>query len=75
MLLSQGLQLEESGGDVQSVPISALAGTNLPQLVEAIALQAELMELKAEPTGLVEALVIESSTDARRGYVFILFHF
>ncbi|KAF4518610.1 hypothetical protein B566_EDAN009859 [Ephemera danica] len=67
MLLNQGLQLEEEGGDVQSVPISALAGTNLPQLIDAIALQSELMELKADPTGLVEGLVIESQTDAKRG--------
>jgi translation initiation factor IF-2 len=67
MLLTQGLQLEEEGGDIQSVPISALHGTNLSQLLQAIAVQAEIMELKSDPNGLVEGVVIESKTDARRG--------
>lgn len=67
MLLTQGIQLEEFGGEVQSVPISALKGTNIENLVEAIALQAELMDLKAEPTGYVEGTVVESKTDPGRG--------
>jgi translation initiation factor IF-2 len=67
MLLTQGIQLEEFGGEVQSVPISALKGTNVNTLVEAIALQAEIMELKAEPTGYMEGVVIESRTDPGRG--------
>jgi translation initiation factor IF-2 len=67
MLLTQGIQLEEFGGEIQSVPISALKGTNIENLVEAIALQAELMDLKSEPTGYVEGTVIESKTDPGRG--------
>ncbi|CAB3375148.1 Hypothetical predicted protein [Cloeon dipterum] len=67
MLLTQGIELEEFGGDIQSVPISALKGTNLKTLIEAIALQAEIMDLKAEPTGYMEGVVIESKTDPGRG--------
>jgi len=67
MLAQQGIQVEAMGGDIQSVNISALHGTNLDILIEAIALQAELMELKGDPTGLVEAVVIECSTDQQRG--------
>lgn len=39
MLLQEGIQLEDFGGDVQCVPISAAKGTNLPALVEAIIVQ------------------------------------
>jgi len=67
MLLTQGIQLEEFNGDVQSVPISALKGTNVSTLVEAIALQAEIMDLKAEPTGYMEGTVVESKTHPGRG--------
>ena len=67
MLLSQGLVLEESGGDVICVPVSALKGTGLPQLVEAIHTQAALLDLKAEVKGPVEAVVVESRTDPYRG--------
>lgn len=68
MLAQHGIQTESMGGDIQAVPVSALKGTNLSQLTEAITVQAELMELKACPTGLVEGVVIESSVDAHRGY-------
>lgn len=67
MLTQQGIQVEALGGDIQCVNISALHGTNLNTLTEAIALQAELMELKGDPTGLVEAVIIESSIDHYRG--------
>lgn len=67
MLAQQGIQVEAVGGDIQCVSISALHGTNIETLTEAIALQAELMELKGDPTGLVEAVVIECSTDLYRG--------
>ncbi|XP_018045855.1 PREDICTED: translation initiation factor IF-2, mitochondrial isoform X2 [Atta colombica] len=67
MLAQQGIQVEAMGGDIQSVNISALHGTNLDTLIEAIALQAELMGLKGDPTGLVEAVIIECFTDHQRG--------
>lgn len=62
-----GVSLEGHGGDVQHVCISALHGTNLDQLVDAIVTQATLMDLKSEYTGLVEGIVIESKTDLHRG--------
>ncbi|KAJ4435126.1 hypothetical protein ANN_23702 [Periplaneta americana] len=68
MLVQHGVQVEDRGGDIQAVPVSALAGTNLETLTEAIALQAELMNLKGDPSGLVEGVVVESKTDPRRGY-------
>lgn len=66
-LLEMGLSLEDNGGDIQVVCISALHGTNIAQLAEAITTQAVLMGLKSEYTGLVEGVVVESKTDARRG--------
>ncbi|XP_018403977.1 PREDICTED: translation initiation factor IF-2, mitochondrial isoform X2 [Cyphomyrmex costatus] len=67
MLAQQGIQVEAMGGEIQSVNISALHGTNLDTLIETIALQAELVGLKGDPTGLVEAVVIECLTDRYRG--------
>lgn len=69
MLLEAGLQLEEQGGDIQAVEISALKGTNIQTLVEALIVQAEMMNLKATRKGLVEATIIESQLDPRRGKV------
>ncbi len=68
MLIAQGLVLEEVGGDVQSVPVSALKGTGLQELIDTINTQAALLDLKADSKGLVEATVIESKTDPYRGY-------
>ncbi|KAG8235272.1 hypothetical protein J437_LFUL014272 [Ladona fulva] len=67
MLLQQGIELEESGGEVQAVPISALKNQGIDELIEAIVLQAELMELRGDPSGHVEGVVIESKVDTRRG--------
>jgi translation initiation factor IF-2 len=49
-LLQHEIVVEEMGGDVQDVEVSALKKTNLDKLLEAIALQAELLDLKANPT-------------------------
>lgn len=69
MLLQSGLQLEEYGGEIQAVPLSALKGQNLNLLVETIVTQAELLNLRADPRGLVEAVVLESKLEPGRGKV------
>ena len=54
-------------GDVQDVEVSAKAGTGLDELIEKILLQAELMELKANPDRAAEATVIEAKLDKGKG--------
>lgn len=62
-----GIALEGLGGETQFVCISAKQGTNLSELAEVISIQAKLMDLRSEYSGFVEAVVIESSTDSKRG--------
>ncbi|TAN04060.1 MAG: translation initiation factor IF-2 [Rhodanobacteraceae bacterium] len=60
---------EDWGGDTQFVPVSAKTGAGVDALLEAIGLQAEVMELKAVPDGRAAGVVIESSLDKGRGPV------
>jgi len=60
---------EALGGDTQIVEISAKARTNLDGLIEAILLQAEVMDLKADPERSAEGVVIEAKLDKGRGPV------
>jgi translation initiation factor IF-2 len=60
---------EDWGGDTQFVPVSAKTGMGVDDLLEAISLQAEVMELKAVPDGRAMGVVIESSLDKGRGPV------
>lgn len=62
-----GLSLEGFGGDTQVVGVSALKGTNLNELAEAVSTQATLMGLKSEYSGFMEGAVVESRMDSRRG--------
>ena len=64
-----GVVVESRGGDVQSVNISALTGMNVDKLEEAVALMAEMMELRAPEDGAAEGVVIESRKDKRLGDV------
>ena len=64
-----GLQAEEWGGDTQIVNCSAKTGEGVPDLLEAILLQAEVLELKAVPNGKAKGSVIESRLDKGRGPV------
>ncbi|MDH5357198.1 MAG: translation initiation factor IF-2 [Gammaproteobacteria bacterium] len=60
---------EDWGGDVQFIPVSALTGQGVDDLLDAISLQAEVMELKAPVTGPAKGVVIESRLDKGRGTV------
>ncbi|MEO1038806.1 MAG: translation initiation factor IF-2 [Pseudomonadota bacterium] len=68
-LLQHEVVVESMGGDVQWVGVSALKKTGLDELTEAISLQAELLELKANPDRSAEGMVIESQVDKGRGPV------
>lgn len=68
-LLSHDVICEEFGGDIQAIKVSALKGEGLVELTEAVVALAEVLELKAEPDGLMEGLVIESRTDKGKGPV------
>jgi translation initiation factor IF-2 len=60
---------EEWGGDVQFVPISAHTGEGIDNLLEALILQAEILELEASPDAPAHGVVIESSLERGRGSV------
>lgn len=60
---------EEWGGDTQMVPISALKGDGVDELLEAVALQAEIMDLRENPKGNAEGVTIEAKVEPGRGPV------
>jgi translation initiation factor IF-2 len=66
-LLQHEVIVEDMGGDVQDVEVSATKKTNLDKLLEAIQLQAELLELKANPDRAAEGTVVEAKLDKGRG--------
>jgi translation initiation factor IF-2 len=68
-LLQHEIQVEDMGGEVQVVEVSATKGTNLDKLEEAILLQAELLDLKANPDRAAEGAVVEAKLDKGRGPV------
>lgn len=68
-LLQHEVVVEAMSGDVQDVEVSALTGKGLPELLEAIALQAEILELKANPNRAAMGAVIEAKLDVGRGPV------
>ncbi|MGR3320496.1 MAG: translation initiation factor IF-2 [Pseudooceanicola sp.] len=68
-LLQHEVIVEKMSGEVQDVEVSAIKGTGLDELLEAIALQAELLELRANPDRNAEGAVIEAQLDIGRGPV------
>ena len=66
-LLAQNVVLEDFGGQVLSTPISAKKGTNVDQLLEQILLQAEILDLKANPDRQGSGTVVEATLDPGKG--------
>lgn len=68
-LLQHEVQVESMGGEVQDIEVSALKGTNLDGLLEAVQLQAELLELTADPDRQAYGTIVEAKLDKGRGSV------
>ncbi len=68
-LLEEELVVEEMGGDIQTIEVSATKKINLDKLEEAILLQAEMLELKSNPNRLADGAVVESKLEKGRGSV------
>lgn len=68
-LAGMNLLVEDWGGSIQSQEISAKQGLNVDKLLEKVLLEAEMLELKANPKRLATGTVVEASLDKGRGYV------
>ena len=68
-LLQHEVIVEKLSGEVQDVEVSAISGAGLDELLEAIALQAEILELTANPERAAQGAVIEAQLDVGRGPV------
>jgi translation initiation factor IF-2 len=68
-LLQHEIVVESMGGETLEVPVSALKRTNLDKLLEAIHLQSEILDLKANPNRTAEGIVIEAKLERGRGPV------
>ena len=68
-LSNMNLLVEDWGGKYQSQEISAIKGTNVEELLEKVLLEAELLELKANPSKKAKGIVLESTLDKGKGFV------
>ncbi|KAA3676330.1 translation initiation factor IF-2 [Paragonimus westermani] len=68
-LAMHGVVVEQLGGEVQSVEISALKRINLHGLLEALCLQAELMQIRSDDTGAAEGIILEANMEHGTGKV------
>jgi translation initiation factor IF-2 len=68
-LASEGIVVEDWGGDIVSVEVSAKTGQNLEKLLDAILTVAEVTQIKADPNGELEAMIIEARLDRKKGVV------
>ncbi len=66
-LAESGIYVEGYGGDISCVPLSAKTGQGVEELLDLIALQADVLDLKGEPDALGSGVVIESRLDPKRG--------
>ncbi|KAI8815187.1 hypothetical protein BJ742DRAFT_670758 [Cladochytrium replicatum] len=66
-LLAHDILLEEYGGEIPSVPVSGLTGKGLDKLEETILALSEFLDIRGDPTGAAEGVVIESELDRRLG--------
>ena len=66
-LADLGLAIEEWGGDTVCVPISAKQGKGIPDLLENLFLVADILELKADPNGAADGVIIEARLDKTKG--------
>lgn len=66
-LAEHDIIVTDFGGDVEAIEISAKTGANVDKLLETLAITADLLELKAEPSAPLQAVVIESLKDANQG--------
>lgn len=68
-LSEKGVVIEEWGGKYQSVELSARSGKNVDQLLEKILLEAEVLDLKANPSRLARGVIVEAELDKGKGIV------
>jgi translation initiation factor IF-2 len=68
-LATENILVEDWGGEIPVVEVSAKSGQGLDKLLETISIIAELQEIKASPTGELEAMIIEGKMDKKRGAV------
>ncbi len=68
-LANMNYLVEEWGGKYQSMDISAKNGTNVPELLEKVLLEAEMLELKATPSKRATGSIVESTLDKGKGYI------
>jgi len=68
-LADAGVSVEGFGGDIVCVPVSAKTGKGLDELLDMLLLVTEMQKLTADPTGLLEGVVIESKLDQKKGPV------
>ena len=68
-LAQMNLLVEDWGGKIQSHDISAKTGQGVPELLEKVLLEAELLELKANPDKIANGTIVEAFLDKGRGYV------
>ncbi len=66
-LADRGVEVEQWGGSVSCIEVSARTGQGMPQLLETLALEAEVLELKASKTARARGAVVESKLDAGKG--------